>query len=78
MEAIEVTARWDSTGRVEPLRFNTGGAPAEVEATGRQWVDAAGLHVLVQAHAGRTFELIFDPRELLWRLGFEGKPQVFA
>ncbi len=78
MQAIEVTARWDDKGRVTPLRFILGGVPAEVEATGRQWKDPAGLHVLVQAQAGRTFELIFDPQELLWHLGFEGRPQVFV
>ena len=72
MEAIEVTARWDKSGRVTPLRFIHGGVPVQVEAAGRQWTDSAGLHVMVQAEGGRAFELVFDTQALHWYLGFEG------
>ena len=72
MQAIEVTARWDDSGQVTPLRFSQGGVSAQVESVGRQWKDAAGLHVLVQANGGRAYELVFMPAEMRWFMGFAG------
>jgi hypothetical protein len=72
MEAIEVTARWQETGEVTPIQFRLKGTPVQVETIGRSWQDEHGRHALVQALGGRTFELVFDPAEMKWFLGFQG------
>ncbi len=70
MEAIEVTARWDAEGQVTPVQFIWKGTPVQVETIGRRWQDDAGVHALVKALGGKTFELVFDPKALKWFLGF--------
>jgi hypothetical protein len=72
METIEVTARWEEDGQVTPVQFRLKGTPLQVETIGRRWKDEAGLHVLVKAFGGRTFELVFDPAAMKWFLGFQG------
>jgi hypothetical protein len=71
METIEVTARWDEDGQVSPLQFRWKGTILHVEAIGRRWQDEAGLHALVKAMEGRTFELVFKPDEMKWFLGYQ-------
>ncbi len=73
METIEVTARWDVDGQVTPVQFRWQGAPVQVETVGRRWQDDAGLHALVSALGGRTFELVFDPKTMKWSLGFQSR-----
>jgi hypothetical protein len=78
METIEVTARWDENGEVSPLQFLMNGTPIQVETIGRRWQDEHGLHALVKALGGRTFELVFDPAEMKWFLGFQGPSANFV
>jgi len=71
METIEVTARWGEDGQVSPVQFRLKGTIVHVDTIGRRWQDEAGVHALVKALGGRTFELIFNPTELKWFLGFQ-------
>ncbi len=73
METIEVTARWDENGEVTPVQFRLKGTPIQVETIGRRWQDERGLHALVKALGGRTFELVFSPTEMRWYLAFQSQ-----
>ncbi len=68
MEAIEVTARWESGGQVSPLEFTWRGQAYRVESTGRRWKDEAGWHVLTMVPGGQVYELVFDPAGFKWYL----------
>ncbi|HEY3343434.1 MAG TPA: hypothetical protein VGJ97_00810 [Anaerolineaceae bacterium] len=72
MQAIEVTARWGADGEVTPVQFRLEGSPIQVETIGRRWQDERGLHVLVKAQGGQTYELAFSPVALKWFLSFQG------
>jgi hypothetical protein len=72
MQAIEVTARWGADGEVTPIQLRIEGTPIQVETVGRRWQDERGLHALVKATGGQTYELHFDPAELKWFLIFQG------
>ena len=66
MEPVEVTARYDTNGKVTPLRFNWQGRDYMVEGTGRRWQAEDGLHLLVMAAGERVFELLFVPQDGRW------------
>jgi hypothetical protein len=67
-EAIEVIARFDNNGWVQPLRIRSEGRVIPVDSTGRRWQDEAGMHILCMLPGGRVVELIFQPAELRWYL----------
>ena len=78
MEAIEVLARFDSQGRVNPMRFIWQGSAYPVDSIGRRWVDETGQHILVMIPKGDVFELIFDPLSGRWYLEQVGKRGAVA
>jgi hypothetical protein len=68
MEAIDVTARFDETGKVHPISLRWLGREYRVEAVGRRWQAEDGLHVLVICTTGQAFEIRFNPAEGRWYL----------
>jgi hypothetical protein len=74
METIEVTARFDELGRVTPLHFTWKGTVQRVEATGRQWTDTGGQHILVMVTNGRIYELTFISGDGRWFIR-QGEPE---
>jgi|MudIll2142460700_1097286.scaffolds.fasta_scaffold562992_2 hypothetical protein len=69
MEAVEVTVRFDTNGKVTPLRFTWKDIRYQVESTGRRWQAADGQHILVMVVGGGVFELLFVPQAGVWYLG---------
>ena len=68
MEIIDVTAEFDSHGKVTPLKFIWRGISFPVDSIGRRWEDDRGQHVLVMIPAGRAFELLYANHERAWYL----------
>jgi hypothetical protein len=67
-EPIQVTARLDAQGQVQPLEFTWNDELHPVASTGRRWEDSDGQHVLVMDHRSRVYELVFIAREMGWYL----------
>jgi len=78
MEAVEVEARFDTHGRVTPLKFVWEGRTYLVDSTGRRWEDAQGQHLLVMIPGGQVFELLFAPLERRWYLRRTGEGRALA
>jgi hypothetical protein len=78
MEAIEVTARFDSAGKITPVEFRWQGRVFPVDSTGRRWEDERGKHILVMIPGGRVYELIFEPQEGRWYLLRTGADRMSA
>ncbi len=82
MEPIEVTVRFDIQGKAYPQQFVWDGRVYAVTSTGRRWQDQAGehllQHVLVMTAEAKTYELVFDPRELRWYLNPVGASPKIA
>ena len=68
MEAIEVTANFDTQGRITPLAFVWQGKSYRVEGTGRRWNAKDGIHILVMVAGNRAFHLIFENVHSTWKL----------
>ena len=68
METIEVTAHFDSEGRITPLTFVWKGRSYRIEDTGRRWEAKDGIHILVMVTGNRAFHLIFDNISVIWKL----------
>ena len=68
MEAIEVTAQYDSRGRAMPRSFNWHGTDYFVDSIGRRWLEDDGQHILVMVPGGTVFELLYQPVEGEWYL----------
>ncbi len=68
MEPVEVTARFNSDGRIIPLNFSWREVNYKVSSVGRSWEDEAGRHILVMTPGDRIYELVFVPTESLWYL----------
>ena len=66
MDAIEVTARFDSKGAIHPIQLRWHGRKYLVEAAGRRWQAQDGLHILVLTPTGKAFELCFNGAEGRW------------
>ncbi len=65
---IEVTAQFTATGKIIPLNFNDGKRTHRVHSSGRQWENKLGRHFLVMDVLQKTYHLVFDPQECVWRL----------
>ena len=78
MEPIEVTARFDEQGTITPLQFTWKGSVHRVESTGRRWVDADGLHILVMVVIGRMYELTYRSAEGRWYISRTASGRTFA
>jgi len=68
MEKIDVTAVFDSQGKIMPLKFIWKGTSYPVDSIGRRWEDDRGQHVLVMIPGGRAFELLYANIERAWYL----------
>jgi hypothetical protein len=78
MERIDVTVRFESSGRIEPLSFTYDGRTYPIESTGRSWKDEQGFHILVMIPGDRVRELVFMPSDLGWYLHQVGPARVMA
>jgi hypothetical protein len=72
MEAIDVTAEFDSQGRVTPLSFKWRDHLYTVTSTGRQWESEDERHVLVMTAGDRVFHLCFVRDKGCWYLNLPG------
>ena len=68
MEAIHVTANFNSEGEVTPLSFAWRGGLYRVDNTGRQWEDELGRHLLVMTEKDVVHHLLFVPQGSVWYL----------
>jgi hypothetical protein len=68
MESIEVVARFNERGQIEPLSFIQAGRNYHVDTVGRRWDDDSGQHFLVMAPLERVFELLYVKSESRWYL----------
>lgn len=68
MDAIDVTAHFNTEGEVTPLRFTWNGVDYLVEDTGRSWQDEEGRHMLVMVPGSQVFELILALPACRWSL----------
>jgi len=66
METIQVTARFESPGKITPLRFNWRGNEYPVVSCGRHWEDEVGHHFLVMVPNEKIYELLFSIDEINW------------
>ena len=73
MDRIEVTAHFDTQGRITPLTFVWKGRTYHVEDTGRYWDAKDGRHILVMIAGNRVFHLIFTPDSFIWNLTYSGE-----
>jgi hypothetical protein len=78
MEQIDLTVRFESSGRIEPLSLTLGGLVYPVESTGRSWKDEQGFHILAMIPNGGVYELIFSPINLVWSLRQVGPARAMA
>jgi hypothetical protein len=68
MESIEVIARFNEQGQIEPLSFMRAGRSYHVDSVGRRWENDAGQHFLVMVPLERVFELVFMTTVGRWYL----------
>jgi nicotinamide-nucleotide amidase len=66
MDGVEVRARFDADGKIEPLAILWQGQEQRVDAIGRRWQTEDGLHFLVLTPSGRAFELRYAISEMRW------------
>jgi hypothetical protein len=78
MEPIEVTARFNLTGRIDPIDFTWKSHLHQVESTGRRWDSPDGQHILVMASGDRVYELLFSPSDHRWFLREVGPHRIAA
>ena len=78
MERIDVTVRFQSSGRIEPLSFMSAGRLYPIESSGRSWNDEQGFHILVMVMGSHVCELVFTPSDLSWYLKQEGPFRAMA
>lgn len=72
MIPIQVTARFESNGEIQPESFRWQGSEYPVISTGRRWFDEKGCHVLVMVPGDQVVELVFVPAEMVWYMGSLG------
>jgi hypothetical protein len=78
MERIDVTVRFEISGRIEPLSFMLNGRVYPIESTGRRWEEEQSLHILVMVPGNRVCELVFSPIDLGWYLNQIGPARAMA
>lgn len=67
-DPASVTAAIDEEGKLDPQRVTWRGHKYKVTAVGRQWDEAEGRHVLVEAAGGTRFELQLRREDFTWRV----------
>ncbi|HWQ83724.1 MAG TPA: hypothetical protein VN363_04110 [Anaerolineales bacterium] len=68
MDAIEVQARLEASGKLIPIEFSWLGRTYFVSSIGRRWKDSQGQHILVQANGEQVYELLFQAGAEQWWL----------
>jgi hypothetical protein len=68
MEPIEVTARFDPSGKIYPIGLRRGEQSHLITDVGRRWRDEGGLHILVMLDGGLVWELLFRLEDTCWYL----------
>lgn len=66
MKKIDITARFEMDGTLQPIEFSAEGRAVKVQNVGRQWETADGKHVLVMDLRGRTYHLFLQLNDLSW------------
>jgi hypothetical protein len=66
MDAIEVTVRFDSQGKIIPLSFIWEMQTYRVDSIGRPWSGEDGNHILVLTPGNRAHHLLFMPEKGVW------------
>ncbi len=64
-EPVDVTARFETEGRITPLYLHRGAQRLPLSA-GRGWSNENGEHILVQLPDGETAHLLFSPVTRRW------------
>jgi hypothetical protein len=67
-EAVAVEAQYLPDGEIRPTAFTWRGLRRKVVGLGRQWDEADGRHILIEAVDGGRFELRLTSSENRWRL----------
>lgn len=67
-EPIEVDARFEADGTIQPLAFTWKGKLFPITAQGRRWDSGGQKHFLVMTGGDQAFELAFLPEESRWEL----------
>jgi len=67
-EAVSVEAQFLPDGELRPTTFTWRGHHHRVAGLGRQWDEADGRHILVEATDGGRFELCLASARNEWRL----------
>ncbi len=67
-EPISVVAAMNESGEVNPQRVTWQSRKYRISAVGRQWDEADGRHVLVEAGGGTRFELQLRREDFTWRI----------
>jgi hypothetical protein len=67
-EPVRVVAAMDGEGKLDPQRVTWQRRKYRITAVGRQWDEAGGRHVLVEAADGTRFELQLRREDFAWRV----------
>jgi hypothetical protein len=67
-EPASVVAAMDSDGNLSLQRVIWRGHKYRITAVGRQWDEAGGRHVLVEAADGTRFEVLLRREDFAWRV----------
>lgn len=67
-EPANVVAAMDGEGNLNPQRFTWQKHKYRIISVGRQWDEADGRHVLVEAVDGTRFELQLRRQDFGWRV----------
>jgi hypothetical protein len=67
-EPASVVAAMDSDGNLSLQRVIWRGHKDRITAVGRQWDEAGGRHVLVEAADGTRFEVLLRREDFAWRV----------
>ena len=78
VEAVEVVARFDLSGKIIPLSVTWREKNYSIESSGRRWQAEDGQHILVMTHSERMFELVFNPAAGRWYLKQVVEGQITA
>lgn len=76
MNSVEVIVRFDSQGKMYPLRFDWNEKTYQVDSVGRRWIEGMAEHILVRVTTGKVYELVHVRPENVWYLKLIPDPSV--
>ena len=68
LEPVQVSARWETSGRFLPVGMIWQGKTYTFHSTGRFWEDQDGWHILCMLAGGQVYELVFRLGPASWHL----------